>query len=155
MSNFVELVVLVAGVVTIGMITLALPRPIKASLLAATFLAVIVGIFSQPVLADVNEEALTEEQQKFQETLRTSPSGTQYQGLEYATTRGEPLSDRQIENEIRSKAPSGLKFAVSNGSVRLSGRVSDRQAAQNLIKSIKEIPGVHEVSYDLGLDSKA
>jgi hypothetical protein len=152
MSNFIELIALATSLLALVFGIMTLPRYAKVSFLAVTLFVVSALSFSQPSLADANDNALTQNQQKFQETLRTSPSGTQYQGLEYVTDVGELQSDRQIEREIRSKAPNNLKLSVSSGSVRLSGRVQNREAAQDLVQEIKNISGVHEVSYDLGLE---
>jgi len=154
MSNFLELAALVTSLLATAYVAVVLPRYAKVSLLAATLFAFSTMSFSQPSLADVNENALTQDKQELKQTLRTSPSGTQYQGLEYVKDIGQSQSDRQIESEIRSKAPNNLKLSVSSGSVRLSGRVQNRQAAQNLIQEVKNIQGVHEVSYDLGLEEK-
>lgn len=77
--------------------------------------------------------------------------GNQFQGLEYPNAKGTPLSDREISKRVRDKAPDSLVMSVSNGSVRLSGEVSDRETAKEIVEMVKAIPGVHEVSYDIGL----
>lgn len=77
--------------------------------------------------------------------------GTQFQGLEYPDAKGTPLSDRAISQRVRAKAPDTLVMSVSNGSVRLSGEVTDRQTAEEIVEMVKAIPGVHEVAYDIGL----
>jgi uncharacterized membrane protein YhiD involved in acid resistance len=155
MVSFLELFALAASVIALGVIVTALPRYVKAGAIATIFSIAIIFSLSQSALAAVNEDVLTQEKQELHENLKTAPQGTQYQGLEYARQKGEPLSDRQIESRVRSKAPNDIRLSVSNGSVRISGRVSDRQQAQKLVEDIKAIPGVHEVSYDLGLDNQA
>ena len=96
---------------------------------------------------------LTEGQKALNENLKTTPQGNQYQGIEYSQVKGAPLSDQQITERIKDEIPENLKLSVASGSVRLSGKVSDRRTAQEIVQDIKEIPGVHEVSYDLGLAS--
>lgn len=80
-----------------------------------------------------------------------SGEDSQYQGLEYPDVKGTPLSDSEITQRIQAKAPDTIVMSVSNGSVRLSGNVSDRKTAENIVEMVKEIPGVHEVAYDIGL----
>lgn len=137
---------------TVGGVVAARPRLVKAAAIALLFAVALIGSLNQPAIAAVNDAALNQDQKEFQDALRTNPKGTQYVGLEYAPA-SQSMSDRQIEDKIRSNAPEDLKLSVSSGSVRVSGRVADRQRAQELVRNIKDIPGVHEVSYDLGLDS--
>lgn len=68
-----------------------------------------------------------------------------------ADIKGTPLGDQEITDRVNSQVPETLKISVSNGSVRLSGKVSDRDTAQAIVEEVKSIPGVHEVAYDLGL----
>ncbi|HZG40652.1 MAG TPA: BON domain-containing protein [Nodosilinea sp.] len=129
-----------------------LPQAGKASLVVLTCLAVVLVSFNQPALAGaVNGAALSNEQKDLNETLQTTPNDNQYQGIEYADVKGTPLGDQEITDRVESKAPEELKVSVSNGSVRLSGKVEDRDTAQAIIEDVKSIPGVHEVTYDLGL----
>jgi hypothetical protein len=92
-----------------------------------------------------------------EDSLKTNPGGGHYSGLEYAK-RSEsyenPVSDNVIEKSIKSEIDDEVVVAVANGSVRLSGRVEDKQEAKNLISKIKEIPGVHEITFDLGLEKR-
>lgn len=152
------LIALEIGMVMVGLgVALGLvrlPKAGQASLVTAVCLAVMLVGFTQPAVAGaVNGDALTNTQKDFNETLQTTPQGNQYQGIEYADTKGTPLGDQEITNRVESKTPKELKVSVSNGSVRLSGKVSDRSTAQAIVNDIKEIPGVHEVAYDLGLES--
>ncbi|WP_081972757.1 BON domain-containing protein [Leptolyngbya sp. KIOST-1] len=129
-----------------------LPKAGQASLVTATCLAVVLVGFTQPAVAGaVNGDALTGGQKDLNETLQTTPQGNQYQGIEYADAKGTPLGDQEITDRVKGKVPNELKVSVSNGSVRLSGKVADRGTAQAIVDDIKAIPGVHEVAYDLGL----
>jgi|GEM_PF-2265487 len=80
-----------------------------------------------------------------------SGEDSQFQGLEYPNVKGTPLGDSEITRRIEAKVPDTIVMSVSNGSVRLSGNVSDRKTAENIVEMVKEIPGVHEVAYDIGL----
>lgn len=94
-------------------------------------------------------------QEQLGEDLKLTPDGDHYSGLEYAerTAKGEEaLSDQNIQESIESFAGDDVIVAVANGSVRLSGKVKDKKTAQNIIEQTKEIPGVHEVTFNLGLD---
>lgn len=150
-----ELFITISAVlVASGLTFMVLPRRAKLGALTLVFLMVTLGGVSQPSMAAaVDDDVLSSGQKALNENLKTTPHGSQYQGIEYPKTKGEPLSDRQITRKIRNEAPSNLKLSVSNGSVRISGEVSDRGTAQRLVQDIKEIPGVHEISYDLGLTS--
>jgi osmotically-inducible protein OsmY len=95
-------------------------------------------------------------QQQLQEELKLTPEGDHYSGLEYSERTGpkeKAVSDETIEDSIESFAGDDVIVAVANGSVRLSGRVKDKKTAQNIIDKTKEIPGVHEVTFNLGLDN--
>ncbi|MBE9098123.1 BON domain-containing protein [Vacuolonema iberomarrocanum] len=84
--------------------------------------------------------------------MTQTSKGGQYQGLEYPNAKGTPLSDSEITRRIQADAPGTLVMSVSNGSVRLSGNVSDRKTAEGIVATVKALPGVHEVAYDIGLD---
>jgi len=43
---------------------------------------------------------------------------------------------------------------VANGSVILSGRVENIEIARDVVKQVKEIPGVKQISFELGLENK-
>jgi hypothetical protein len=139
----------------VGIALLArLPRPARIGVITAAFLTVMLTSFAQPTLAGaVKGSALSEGQKALNEQLQTTPQGNQYQGIEYPEVDGTPLSDQAITQRIQAKVPNNLKLSVSNGAVRLSGRVNDRRTAQRIVQDIKDIPGVHEISYDLGLAS--
>ncbi|TVQ05377.1 MAG: BON domain-containing protein [Leptolyngbya sp. DLM2.Bin27] len=145
-----------AAIVGLGAALLLLGRPQtrQASVVAIVAAAMVVVGFAQPAMAGaVKGNALSNDQKELNEQLQTTPQESQYQGIEYADVKGTPLSDQAITNRVESQAPKNLKISVSNGSVRLSGKVSNRDAAQAIIDDIKAIPGVHEIAYDLGLSS--
>lgn len=152
--NPLELIALSAGLGAVAAAFLLLPRNIKIGTLAVAFLTVVLTSFTQPALAAaVDDNVLSEGQKALNENLKTTPQGNQYQGIEYPQVEGAPLSDREITEKIRDEIPANLKFSVASGSVRISGKVSSRSKAQDIVQDIKEIPGVHEVSYDLGIAS--
>ncbi len=102
-----------------------------------------------------SDRAINQEQQAFEENLKLDPTGGHYSGIEYAdkSVRNQP-SDQEIMNEVKSQLSDTVVAAVSNGSVRLSGKVSDRATAEDIVESVKAISGVHEVAFDLGLSNK-
>lgn len=124
---------------------------LKTGAVMAVIVSLVVGGFAQPsIAAAANDNALSEGQKALNEALRTDPDNVQYEGIEYPQTKGTPLSDREITARIYDNAPDNLKVSVSNGAVRLSGTVRNRDVAKKIVKNVREIPGVHEVSYDLG-----
>jgi hypothetical protein len=149
-------IVVVVGLATTLSLSALLPKSVKGSLGVAACLAVMLVGFAQPATAGaVNGDVLSKEQGNLNQQLQTTPQGSQYQGIEYADVKGTPLGDQEITNRVEGMTPANLKVSVSNGSVRLSGKVSDRRTAQAIINDVKAIPGVHEVAYDLGLSKKS
>jgi hypothetical protein len=105
-----------------------------------------------------NESTLTPEQQQLEEDLKVTPGGGHYSGIEYAepTTGVEKaVSDDSIEKSIKAYTGDNVVVAVANGSVRFSGRVKDKETAQEIVEQTKAIPGVFEITFNLGLDNKA
>lgn len=154
MENPIVLILLVTVITLTATSVLFFSRTAGWRGLAAAGLlsALLVGSFGQPALAAAaKERAMSPEQRELNADLRKTPNGNQYQGIEYPDVDGAPLSDRAIRDRIESKVPSDLALSVSSGAVRLSGKVDDLKEAQSIVQSVKEIPGVHEVSYDLGL----
>lgn len=149
---------LVLGAALIGLLAassllLRAPKLVRHSLAAVVCTVILLGTAVQPALAGaVQGDALSNQQKDLNETLSTTPLKNQYQGIEYADTKGTPLSDREITSRVEDSVPEDLKISVSNGSVRLSGKVESRSAAQAIIEEVKAIPGVHEVAYDLGMN---
>lgn len=100
---------------------------------------------------------VSEEQQALQEDLNLTPDGGHYSGIEYADrTEGveQAVSDEVIEKTIEEYSSDNLTVAVANGSVRLSGRVKDKDVARHIIEQTKAIPGVHEITFNLGLNNQ-
>lgn len=105
-----------------------------------------------------NENTLTPEQQQIEEDLKITPGGGHYSGIEYADhTTGvkKAVSDDSIEESIKAYTGDNVVMAVANGSVRFSGRVKDKETAQDIIEQTKAIPGVFEITFNLGLDNEA
>lgn len=145
-----ELLGIVGAVAALWVVSKA-KAPFRVGAAIAIVLSFVIGGFSQPVLAAAaNDASLSEGQKALNEQLRTDPDRVQYEGIEYPDAKGTPLSDREITARIYDKAPDNLKVSVSNGAVRLSGTVKNQKVAQEIVKDVREIPGVHEVSYDLG-----
>ena len=153
MSSLEVLTLAVSLIAVVSMMAL-LPKKGKISVITATFLAVTLIGFAQPATAAaVDDNVLSEGQKVLNENLKTTPQSNQYQGIEYPQAKGTSLSDQQITEKIKREISDNLKLSVASGSVRVSGKVSDRRTAQRIVQDIKDIPGVHEVSYDLGLAS--
>jgi uncharacterized membrane protein YhiD involved in acid resistance len=152
-SSGFELLAVALGAAVVLLMLFSQQR--KMDWVAAAVLTVMLIGFAQPAsAAAVNDNVLTKGQETLNEVLKTTPGGNQYQGIEYAETKGAPLSDREITKRVEKTIPEQLKLSVSNGSVRLSGTVYDRGTIQNIIEDVKAIPGVHEVSYDIGLENR-
>lgn len=147
--------------VILGVALLSLLKQFRAFRLASVPLAVMVLflVANPPALANTQIAALgaSDEAVSTDETrLKLNPGEQHYSGLEYAERTDEaenPVSDDVIRKTIDSKTDDRIVFAVSNGSVRLSGRIDNKKDARNLISQIKEIPGVHEITFDLGLEN--
>lgn len=143
---------MVAIALGLALLLVRLPKAGQSGVVAMACLAVLLVGFTQPALAGaVNGDVLTNQQKDLNETLQSTPNDSQYEGIEYADVKGTPLGDQDITDRVKSKVPDNLKVSVSNGSVRLSGKVNSRDTARAVIEDVKSIPGVHEVSYDLGL----
>ena len=153
MSSF-DLFALAVGITAIAAVFVRLSRRGQTGVVAVMLATALMTAFAGPVMAAAaNDKALSDSQKALQETLKTTPQDNQYQGIEYAQAKGKPLSDREITRRVEKEVPDNIKLSVSNGSVRLSGQVNNRNVAQRIIQDIKELPGVHEISYDLGLSS--
>ena len=93
-----------------------------------------------------------QEQPAAEQKLQAGTTSREYVGLEYVqgTPSGQLKSDQEIIDRVRD-LNENLVVQSSNGSVLLSGTVEDRQTARSLVDNTKEIPGVVQVSYQLGL----
>jgi len=108
------------------------------------------GLMTSPTALSAPE--ISEKPAPEQELQATTSSG-KYIGLEYVqgSTSGNRKGDQEIINTVKDLNDE-LVVQSSNGSVLLSGQVNDRQTARSLVDSIKEIPGVIQVSYELSLE---
>ncbi|AFZ43178.1 transport-associated protein [Halothece sp. PCC 7418] len=88
-----------------------------------------------------------------EQQLQAATTSSQYIGLEYVqgVTPENAKGDQEIIETIEDMNDN-LVVQSSNGSVFLSGKVDNRQTARSLVDSTKQIPGVIQVSYELGLD---
>ena len=105
-----------------------------------------------------NESTLTPEQQQLEKDLKVTPGGGHYSGIKYdepSTGVKKAVSDDSIEKSIKAYTGDNVVVAVANGSVRFSGRVKDKETAQDIIEQTKAIPGVFEITFNLGLDNEA
>jgi len=153
MITSLGLLALIGSMITLAYLYTKLPQRGKIGVAAAVLLTALTTAISSPALAAAaNDNALSEGQKALHETLKTTPQGNQYQGIEYPQVTGEGLSDREITRRVQQEIPDNLKLSVSNGSVRVSGKLNNRNEAQRVVQNIKEVPGVHEVSYDLGIN---
>ncbi|EDX76992.1 hypothetical protein MC7420_1995 [Coleofasciculus chthonoplastes PCC 7420] len=108
--------------------------------------------FAAPPQAAVDSSQSS--QQPNNEKVTTSAVGSQYQGIEYVESSrgGKELSDSQIQDKIESDISENLVAGVASGAVRLTGTVKDQATARKYIEQIKDIPGVHEITFDLALE---
>jgi len=161
--NLTELLFLLLGSGTIGGI-LFLSNRSNFLRSAALFLGVLLFVssnslpaFATPHLAALGsaEKALNPGQQQLEKNLKVTPEGAQYSGLEYVKeSKASPLSDAQIRDRIEN-IEDDLVANVASGSVILSGTVEDKQTARKIVEKVKEIPGVHEITFELALEEIA
>ena len=101
------------------------------------------------------DSAITQQQQEQEEGLKLTPGGGQYSGLEHVDKpSGKALSDADIQQKI-SEIRRDITVNSASGSVILSGTVEDKETAQQLVEQVKAIPGVQEVTFELGLQNPA
>lgn len=151
-----------AFVATTGVFLIIRYRHYLPSLLGATVAITVLLLSStlpamaSPYLAALgaDDATVTEGRAQQEEQLKLDPGGDQYEGIEYAPN-AEPgertLSDSEIRSKVESMSDRGVVVAVTNGSVRLSGKIKDKETASKLVEDIKSIPGVHEITFDLGI----
>ncbi|HEY9734716.1 MAG TPA: BON domain-containing protein [Trichocoleus sp.] len=154
MVSLFEVLVLILSVMAV--VTLALPRRVGAGLAAIALATVMVIGFSSSAQAAgaAQDAAISSEQRELNNDLESTPNGNQFHGIEYADVKGTPLSDAEIERKIRSDVSDEIATSVSNGAVRLSGEVKNKRVAERIVNEVKQIPGVHEITFDLGLEDK-
>lgn len=107
------------------------------------------GIAPSPALSAPQSSQAPEAEQQ----LKATATSGKYIGLEYVqgSSSGQAQEDEAIIETI-TDMNEDLVVQSSNGSVFLSGEVEDRQSARSLVDEIKEIPGVVQISYELGLE---
>ncbi|MBV6623199.1 MAG: BON domain-containing protein [Rivularia sp. (in: Bacteria)] len=106
------------------------------------------------------DSAIPEQQQSIEEDLKLTPGGGHYSGIEYSdsarTAESQPpVTDEAIQESIEPYTSDNLIVSVTNGAVKLSGKVEDKEVARHVVEQIKEIPGVHEITFDIGLENQA
>lgn len=126
-------------------------------------IAVLIGItytISLPAQAmtlaalGAQDSAITQQQQKQEEGLKLTPGGGQYSGLEQVEKPNGTQSDAAIKQKI-AEIRNDLTVNSASGSVILSGTVENKETAQQLVEQVKAIPGVKEVTFELGLQNPA
>ena len=141
-------------------------RSPEQSYLAVVLLtiAILFGFSSVPAIAGTNLAALgayentQARSQQIEESLKITPGGGHYSGIEHTERTADSekaASDESIESTIEQYSSDNLTVAVANGSVKLSGQVENKEIAQHIVEQVKSIPGVYEVTYDLGLEDNA
>lgn len=103
------------------------------------------------------DSALDQRQRNLDEDLKIDPTKLRYRGLEYVQTQmeAERLTDAEIKSFIKLDINQEIFAAVASGSVQVLGNVQDINVARNVVTQIKDIPGVREVMFDMGLEIKA
>lgn len=128
---------------------------LKDTVIALALAVCLLGLSTTPAIAAqaASDEGITENPAVPQEQLKTTSPGGQYSGIEYANDQmgGRTVSDETLKSRIKG-VRDDLAVAVSNGSVRISGTVENQDVARKVVDEIKEIPGIHEITFDLGLE---
>lgn len=155
----------IAVVTTLGLLLSKVNRPFRSLAMLMTAL-LLLSTTSLPALATphlaalgASDSALNQQQKNLEEdSLKLNPGLGQYSGVEDVPERlfsGQPLSDSEIERKIKSEITDDLVIDIKNGEVLLSGRVEDKETAQNIVEQVKEIPGVRQITFELGLEEIA
>ena len=159
---------LLLGIIAVGFAASLLMQRYRFFRSAVTVFSILLLTFAQsssalatPLIGALGtpDSALqTPEQKQLDERLKLNPGGGQYSGVEYVKKewkRSKALSDREIRDTIKSDIQEDLVAMVTNGSVILSGTVKDQDTARKIVKRVKRIPGVHEITFELGLKEKS
>ena len=127
-------------------------------------IVVLLGVFSTSSLPaqavtlaalGAQDSAITQQQKEQEEGLKLTPGGGQYSGLEHVDKPNSgTANDAEIKQKI-SEIRSDITVNSASGSVILSGTVEDKETAQQLVEQVKAIPGVQEVTFELGLQNPA
>ncbi|MEQ9239148.1 MAG: BON domain-containing protein [Coleofasciculus sp. E2-BRE-01] len=157
-----DMINLLMIIATLAIASLVLVKPNRLFRSAMMLLGVAIFTFNSafPAFAappqaavDSSSSQNSQVEQQEREKLTTSAAGNQYQGIEYieSSQGGKELTDSQIQDKI-SDISENLVAGVSSGAVRLTGTVKDQATARKLVEKIKDIPGVHEITFDLALE---
>jgi len=146
-------------IATLAIASLVLVKPNRLFRSAMMLLGVAIFTFNSafPAFAAPPQAAVDSSQgsqQPNNEKVTTSAAGSQYQGIEYVESSqgGKELTDSQIQDKIESDISENLVAGVASGAVRLTGTVKDQATARKIVEKIKDIPGVHEITFDLALE---
>jgi len=146
-------------IATLAIASLVLVKPNRLFRSAMMLLGVAIFTFNSafPAFAAPPQAAVDSSQgsqQPNNEKVTTSAAGSQYQGIEYVESSqgGKELTDSQIQDKIESDISENLVAGVASGAVRLTGTVKDQATARKIVEQIKDIPGVHEITFDLALE---
>ncbi|MEQ9370257.1 MAG: BON domain-containing protein [Coleofasciculus chthonoplastes F3-SA18-01] len=155
--NMINVLMIIA---TLAIASLVLVKPNRLFRSAMMLLGVAIFTFNSafPAFAAPPQAAVDSSQgsqQPNNEKVTTSAVGNQYQGIEYVESSrgGKELSDAQIQDKIESDISENLVAGVASGAVRLTGTVTDQATARKIVKKIKDIPGVHEITFDLAIEN--
>jgi hypothetical protein len=159
--SLTNLLLLLSVTVTVGLIV----QLLKTTQRPFRFLAVALGAIlllqtiSLPAWAALgaSDEPLSPKQKQLEEQLKLNPDGGQYKGIEFVEPQGptDGLSDAEIRNKIQSEVRNDIVVNVASGSVILSGTVENVDAAREIVEQVKSIPGVQQITFELGLIEKA
>ncbi len=148
------LIVSLIAVAVFGAVGL-LRSHLKDAAIALSLAVCLLGLGTAPAIAAqaATDEGITENRAVPEEQLKTSSPGSQYSGIEYANDQlgGQRVSDDELKSRIKG-VRDDLAVAVSNGAARITGTVENQKVARNVVEEIKEIPGIHEITFDLGLE---
>lgn len=155
---------------TITVLLMRLPFLKSQRLLSSALAACLIGILlfgnsvaaltlNLPQLAAMGaaDNALDQRQRVLDEDLKIDPTRLRYRGLEYVQFQpeAERLTDPEIKSFIQSDINPEVFAAVASGSVQIFGNVQDIDIARSIVTQTKDIPGVREVMFDIGLEVKA
>ena len=128
---------------------------LKDAAIALALVVCLLGLNTTPAIAaqGATDEGITENPSATEEQIKTSSPGSQYSGIEYVEEQmgGRTISDDVLKSRIKD-VRNDLAVAVSNGAARITGTVENQKVARNVVEEIKEIPGIHEITFDLGLE---
>ena len=166
LTNLTITTFLVIAVVTTVTLLLGNGNRLFRSLAMLMTALILLSASSFPALATphlaalgASDRALNQPQKDLEEEgLKLDPGLGQYSGVEDVPERlfsGQPLSDSAIERKIKSEITDDLVLDIKNGEVLLSGRVEDKETAQKIVEQVKEIPGVRQITFELGLEQRA